>query len=209
MRKAAGVRARVLSSVARDEVTAELYVRGADAEALRMIVERGLGQAMLIGPLPLADAQALRKTASEAGTMATLSRPAGRQDPERAEVVVMAPIAKLTKLAEQIGGETGARMTSAITGFQQPATRVLRCREREVMMGEKTLVMGIVNATPDSFSGDGLGTDTPAAIAQGTRMAAEGADILDVGGESTRPGAEPVRGWIRLHCRDMSQRRTA
>ena len=58
--------------------------------------------------------------------------------------------------------------------------------------GSRTYVMGIVNVTPDSFSGDGLGDDRDAAVAQGLRMAAEGADFLDVGGESTRPGHVPV-----------------
>src|SRR2546423_15229371 len=52
--------------------------------------------------------------------------------------------------------------------------------------------MGIVNVTPDSFSGDGLGKDVDAAVAQGLRMVGEGADMLDVGGESTRPGHVPV-----------------
>jgi dihydropteroate synthase len=58
--------------------------------------------------------------------------------------------------------------------------------------GSRTYVMGIINVTPDSFSGDGLGDDRDAAVAQGLRMAAEGADLLDVGGESTRPGHVPV-----------------
>ena len=48
--------------------------------------------------------------------------------------------------------------------------------------------MGIVNTTPDSFSGDGVGSDVERAVAQGMRMVADGADLLDVGGESTRPG---------------------
>jgi dihydropteroate synthase len=52
--------------------------------------------------------------------------------------------------------------------------------------------MGIVNVTPDSFSDGGLFLDADAAIAHGRELRAEGADILDVGGESTRPGAEPV-----------------
>src|SRR6202162_2568978 len=52
--------------------------------------------------------------------------------------------------------------------------------------------MGIVNVTPDSFSGDGLGADREAAVAQGLRMVKEGADLLDVGGESTRPGHVPI-----------------
>ncbi|MBF0628718.1 MAG: dihydropteroate synthase [Magnetococcales bacterium] len=53
-------------------------------------------------------------------------------------------------------------------------------------------IMGIVNVTPDSFSGDGLAGDRQAAIDQGLAMAAAGADLLDVGGESTRPGSAPV-----------------
>jgi dihydropteroate synthase len=54
------------------------------------------------------------------------------------------------------------------------------------------LVMGIVNVTPDSFSDGGLFLDAEAAIAHGRELMAEGADVLDIGGESTRPGAEPV-----------------
>ena len=53
-------------------------------------------------------------------------------------------------------------------------------------------VMGVVNVTPDSFSDGGSFLDTAAAVAHGRRLRAEGADLLDIGGESTRPGAEPV-----------------
>ena len=63
---------------------------------------------------------------------------------------------------------------------------------RRFEWGARTYVMGIVNVTPDSFSGDGLGADHEAAVAQGLRMVSEGADMVDVGGESTRPGYEPI-----------------
>jgi dihydropteroate synthase len=59
-------------------------------------------------------------------------------------------------------------------------------------LGERTLVMGIINVTPDSFADGGMRFDTGRAVADGLQMAADGADILDVGGESTRPGAEPL-----------------
>ncbi len=52
--------------------------------------------------------------------------------------------------------------------------------------------MGVINMTPDSFSGDGLAGDARAALSRGQAMVAAGADVLDVGGESTRPGADPV-----------------
>jgi dihydropteroate synthase len=65
-------------------------------------------------------------------------------------------------------------------------------RDRQFVWGSRTYVMGVINISPDSFSGDGLGRDVEAAVQQGRRFEEEGADILDVGGESTRPGFEPV-----------------
>ena len=70
--------------------------------------------------------------------------------------------------------------------------RVWRCRERVFGLGAQTLVMGIVNVTPDSFSDGGMFEDADAAVRHGLRLLEEGADLLDVGGESTRPGSEPV-----------------
>src|SRR5438132_6813220 len=58
----------------------------------------------------------------------------------------------------------------------------------------RTAVMGIVNVTPDSFSDGGRFLDPDAAVAHGIELAQQGADVLDVGGESTRPGAAPVPG---------------
>ena len=66
-----------------------------------------------------------------------------------------------------------------------------RCRGRELPLA-RPLVMGILNVTPDSFSDGGRHQAPKAAVAYGLRMVEEGADILDVGGESTRPGAAPV-----------------
>ncbi len=63
---------------------------------------------------------------------------------------------------------------------------------RDFVWGQRTYVMGIVNVTPDSFSGDGLARDVDAAVRQGVQMQADGADIIDVGGESTRPGSAEV-----------------
>jgi dihydropteroate synthase len=61
-----------------------------------------------------------------------------------------------------------------------------------VLKFDEPRVMGIVNNTPDSFSGDGIGGDTEQAVARGLRMFESGAAVVDVGGESTRPGATPV-----------------
>lgn len=73
---------------------------------------------------------------------------------------------------------------SSVTG----ATRI---GNADFRWGERTYIMGICNLSPDSFSGDGLGTDIEATLAQARRMVGEGADIIDIGGESTRPGMAP------------------
>jgi len=61
---------------------------------------------------------------------------------------------------------------------------------RVLELGKRTLIMGIVNVTPDSFSDGGLYLDSGRAVEHAVRMLDEGADIIDVGGESTRPGAK-------------------
>jgi dihydropteroate synthase len=68
---------------------------------------------------------------------------------------------------------------------------LLRCADRTLDLS-RPVVMGVLNVTPDSFSDGGLFLSPTAAVEQGMRMVAEGAALLDIGGESTRPGADPV-----------------
>src|SRR5271170_3475098 len=72
--------------------------------------------------------------------------------------------------------------------FQRRQIR-LRLPARTLALGERTLVMGVLNVTPDSFSDGGLFLNTDSAVARAVAMEAAGADIVDVGGESTRPGS--------------------
>jgi dihydropteroate synthase len=79
----------------------------------------------------------------------------------------------------------------ALFGFDRVGReRVLRLGERDYDLDERTLVMGVVNVTPDSFSDGGLFSSAEAAVEHAIRLVEEGADILDIGGESTRPGSD-------------------
>jgi dihydropteroate synthase len=69
---------------------------------------------------------------------------------------------------------------------------------RKVQLGARTVIMGVLNTTPDSFSDGGLYIDPAGAIARGVEMARQGADWIDVGGESTRPGSRPVSAQEEL-----------
>lgn len=71
-------------------------------------------------------------------------------------------------------------------------------RERSFAWGKRTYLMGIINVTPDSFSGDGLAMHAAAAALLAQRFESEGADIIDVGAESSRPGADPLPAEVEL-----------
>ncbi|MCY4367228.1 MAG: dihydropteroate synthase [Chloroflexi bacterium] len=71
-------------------------------------------------------------------------------------------------------------------------TKMTVAQGQPLVWGRRTYVMGIINLSKDSFSGDGLGADIPAIVEQALRFQEEGADFLDVGAESTRPGSSPI-----------------
>src|SRR5580693_6001977 len=81
--------------------------------------------------------------------------------------------------------------------FHRPQFQ-LRLPARALALGERTLVMGVLNVTPDSFSDGGLFSNVGAAVAQAVAMESAGADIIDVGGESTRPGSLGVSAETEL-----------
>jgi dihydropteroate synthase len=68
----------------------------------------------------------------------------------------------------------------------------LPVNDKKYTLGQRTWMMGVINITPDSFSDGGLNFDKDKAVARGLQLREEGSDIIDIGGESTRPGSEPV-----------------
>lgn len=74
----------------------------------------------------------------------------------------------------------------------------LKLPSRTLVLGERTLVMGVLNVTPDSFSDGGLHLDTEAAVARALEIESQGADIIDIGAESTRPGSEGISAQEEL-----------
>lgn len=85
-----------------------------------------------------------------------------------------------------------APTTSKLNSMDKTSAFELECGSFRLTLGERTLIMGILNVTPDSFSDGGLFFDKDKAIAQGEALARAGADIVDVGGESSRPSSDPV-----------------
>jgi dihydropteroate synthase len=83
-------------------------------------------------------------------------------------------------------------LLKAIKNYTTSSEWQFNCRGKKLLLGTRTLIMGIVNVTPDSFSDGGKFLKKEDAVKHGLKLAQEGADIIDVGGESTRPGARKV-----------------
>jgi dihydropteroate synthase len=113
------------------------------------------------------------------------------QDLENLDVVMMATLAQFKRLLDKLSGQP-----YGLSSFGQELRETLGIgvdpADHDYPWGEGTAVMGILNVTPDSFHDGGEYETEAAAIERAEEMAAAGADIIDIGGESTRPGAEPV-----------------
>ncbi|MBO8142062.1 MAG: dihydropteroate synthase [Firmicutes bacterium] len=90
------------------------------------------------------------------------------------------------------GRELAGRLRAALARDGGPGRSDMPCGPRVLPLGRRTAVMGILNVTPDSFSDGGRYMTPDAAVRRAREMVEQGADVIDVGGESTRPGAEPV-----------------
>ncbi len=87
--------------------------------------------------------------------------------------------------------DTG-KVTDMSVPAREPDPMQLKAKALEIPLASRVLIMGVLNVTPDSFSDGGRFLDPAAALAQAETMVAQGADLIDLGAESTRPGAEPV-----------------
>lgn len=94
--------------------------------------------------------------------------------------------------------KAGKALIRVLDNYKRPRMRTLQLGSYNLPLFERTLIMGILNVTPDSFSDGGKFNRLEHALTQAYSMAEEGADIIDIGGESTRPGHEPVSAAAEL-----------
>lgn len=113
-------------------------------------------------------------------------------------VLIMGTLNQFEKFLEKLrlqpfGLKESAQMIKdALKNYDSKEVQVMDCAGKKLEFGKRTLIMGVLNVTPDSFSDGGHYNTFDSALAHADRMVSEGADIIDVGGESSRPGAEPV-----------------
>ena len=119
------------------------------------------------------------------------------------DVLIMGTLKQISALIKKIekqpfGLNFIAQDISEILKNSRQKEFIFKTSKREIVLGKKTIVMGILNITPDSFSDGGLFYNSKTAVDRALQMIDEGADIIDIGGESSRPGAKSVDAKIEL-----------
>jgi dihydropteroate synthase len=150
-------------------------------------------------PLPCRALRVVPRGPEEAGELAAAAETAGALclAGPRASLVAGAAraldetVAHLARAGRAAAG-LAASLARSLAGFRRRRFTLPFPDGESWELGERTRIMGILNVTPDSFFDGGRWSEAGAAVEQGLRLAEEGADLVDVGGESSRPGAEPV-----------------
>lgn len=142
-------------------------------------------------------ANILKQEMLSLGADAAVARGSVSCSVDATDVLLMGTLKQLSALVKKIEEQPFGldQMAREIMGLLDNVSRnryVLKTSKREIALGERTLIMGILNVTPDSFSDGNIYFDRQKAIERGLQMADEGADMIDIGGESTRPGSKPV-----------------
>lgn len=192
-------RARALAPFNQETLLADLHTFGLDGPAAAVAASHATGRVLRLEGLPApvvaaitvqagaVGASVVRSEATEAGHDGTL---------HSVDVLLLGSAAQLLAMADRLGSETvrgpvAVAIREALAARTRPPG-VLQLGRHRLDLSRRVAVMAIVNATPDSFFAGGRFTDPQAAVAYGLRAVAEGADILDVGGDSANGAARPI-----------------
>ena len=200
-----GHNARVMALSSPQEIAEEMTRVGAEPGGVERMLPKARHYLVKLEGVRTPLAHILKETFLSAGGDAVVSRDVITSRVERTDIILIGTrkhySSVLSALSAQKFGakELAAEIEETVMRYDALAAPLPhdldvspRARRMFDEMARRTLVMGILNVTPDSFSDGGRHRDQDAATTWALQMAADGADIVDVGGESTRPGAEPV-----------------
>lgn len=189
-------RVRLLSLLSRDDIEREMRRIGCEETGVQIMAPKGEFYALRLENVRGKAASLLKQMMLSAGGDAAVARAVAAFDDTPAPVLLVGDRRHYRRLYPRLRMEPFglAQIADEIETALQALSETpapIHCGRHELTF-DRSRVMGIINTTPDSFSGDGLGDNVAAAVTQGQAFAVAGADILDIGGESTRPGSEGV-----------------
>ena len=199
--------ARVVEAAGLAEIAREIERTGSDPEGVGIMTRKGRIYAVWLDDVPLKASPLLKQEMLSAGGDASHARGVADHSVGSSPTLLLATWGQyrriLPKLKRQPFSlkEVADEVDRALRAYEAHGPRTVPGPHRTLTVRDRPRVMGVVNVTPDSFSDGGRFLEPAAAIEQAVRLAEEGADVIDVGGESTRPGATPVSPeveWSRV-----------
>lgn len=186
------------------EETAAIFKKiGVDPYGIDAMASKTINVNILIENQPCKIANVIKQEMLSIGGDAAVARGSVSCSVPVSDILITGTIKQIMALAKKIekqpfGLNLIARDMSEILVNISRNEYIWKTSRRKLTLGNKTLIMGILNVTPDSFSDGGLFYSPQKAVEQGLQMAAQSADIIDIGGESTRPGARSVTAAVEL-----------
>jgi dihydropteroate synthase len=186
-----------------EEAVAIFKKIGVDPYGIDAMASKTINVNILIENQPCKIANVIKQEMLSIGGDAAVARGSVSCSVPVSDILIMGTVKQILALAKKIekqpfGLSLIARDMSEILVNITRNEYIWKTSRRKLSLGNKTLIMGILNVTPDSFSDGGLFYSQQKAVEHGLQMAAEGADIIDIGGESTRPGAGSVMAGVEL-----------
>lgn len=182
----------------KEEARRAIAAVGADAAGCGWMAPKAVHRLVMLDGVQPKQANIIKQEMLGKGGEAAVARGVVDHSMAETKVLLMGTLKQyeyfLAKLACQPFGlaNLAQRIREALDRQEGFSPYDLDCRGKTVRLGDKTLVMGILNVTPDSFSDKGKYFDPELALERAGQLVADGADIIDLGGESTRPGYTPV-----------------
>lgn len=181
----------------KQEIRRELQKINVDPAGINIMEPKSRFFTLKVTGLPLKAALLLKQEMLSKGAEAALPRDAASLSPDRVDAILAGTKKHYLELARKLKTQPfglpylAEEIKNVIANTEKEKKELVMGKHR-LPLGRRTLVMGILNVTPDSFSDGGQFYRMDPAFSQAVKMVADGADIIDVGGESTRPGYRPI-----------------
>ncbi len=199
--------ARVLEAETLAEISREVARTESDPEGVAIMTRKGRIYPVRLDGISLKAAPLLKQETLSVGADSAHARGIADHSVAHTSVVILATWGQYQRLLPKLRrqpfrlAEAAAEIDRALRAYVSRSARTVPGPHRSFVVGDRPRVMGVVNVTPDSFWDGGVHLEPKEAGAHAERLVAEGALVIDIGGESTRPGATPVSPeaeWARV-----------
>jgi len=187
---------RILSLKSIEEVKREMAKIGVDTDCVDSLALKSKFIVFKISHIRSAACNIIKQSALSVGTDAAVHRDVITGMKENSSLLLFGSLKEIERVAVKLKGqafglnEISERLMQRVS--RDGKRRTLKTARRQIELGEKVYIMGVLNVTPDSFSDGGAFAEKEKAVERAFEMVEQGADIIDIGGESTRPGSERI-----------------